>query len=79
MEDKAYVPKGINLTKVVFVLPLMAHLQVVVLNNKSNKPIQKSLAFTFSEAVDHLAVLANRVQTLPSGNWVGAYHRVDCL
>lgn len=51
------VPDG----DIVGVLPLEAHLQVVVLDNELGKPVEEVLALLLGQAVDALAVVADGV------------------
>jgi len=63
-------------TEIIGVLPAVAHLQVVILDNKSNKPLKKMAALFFRKTIDLLDVRANGEHTLPAGDRVGADHGV---
>lgn len=70
--------KGRKLTKIVRVLPTEAHLQIVVLNNKTHEPFKEMGTLLFSNFINLLHMVTNGENTLPSSHWVGADHRVLC-
>lgn len=49
----------------------------MVLDNQSNKPVEKTLALRCSEAVYCLAMMPDSIQTLPSRHGVSPYNGVD--
>lgn len=64
---------------VIGVLPLVAHLQVVVLDNELHEPVEEVLALLLAQAVDALAVVTDGIDGLPAGDGVGADDGVDGL
>lgn len=63
-------------TKIVRILPAIAHLQVVVLDNKSYEPVEEMPALLLGDIIDLLHVRANSEDTLPTGDRVGTDDRV---
>ena len=60
----------VNHTQVVFVLPLEAHLQVMVLDHKIHEPVKEVSAFILGQSIDLVYMLANGKHALPACNWV---------
>ena len=57
---------------IIHALPLVPHLQIVVLHNQLNKPIQKVLALLLAQAMNALHVVADGEDGLPARDRVGA-------
>lgn len=72
MVDGAVVPDG----EVVDVLPAVAHLQVVVLDDQGDEPVQEALGLVVREPFDPLHVRAYREHALPARHRVRADNRV---
>ncbi len=75
MVNGAVVPDG----EIIDVLPAVADLKVVVLDNELGEPVEEVLGFSLAEAVDLSNVVANSEDTLPAGDRVGADDGVDGL
>lgn len=67
-----------RLTNIILVLPLQSDRQIVVLVNKVQEPLQEVVALCLCHSVDMLNMVADRVNTLPPGNWVCSNDRMDC-
>lgn len=61
------------------VLPLEPDLQVMVLVDKVQEPVEQLCALLLSQAIDVLDVTANREDALPASDRVGADDWVDGL
>lgn len=57
-------------TEVVLVLPPMAHLEVVVVDNQPHKPLEEMLTLSVRKTVDALDMVAESKYTFPAGDWV---------
>ena len=75
MIDGSVIPDG----QVVDMLPLEADLEVVVLHNQLDKPVEEVLALLVREAVDALDVVADGEHGLPPRYWVGSNEGVNGL
>ena len=64
---------------IVGVLPLEAHLEVVVLDNKLSKPVEEMLALLLGQPIDALTVVADSIHRFPARDGVGTDDRVDGL
>ena len=65
-----------SLTKIIWVLPPEAHLQIMVLDDKIHKPLKQMSALLLRDSVHLLDVRADSKYTLPTCDWVGANYRV---
>lgn len=54
----------------------MPDLQIVIVRNQRHKPVQRGAAFSLSQAVDVLHVVADGEDGFPACHGVGADHRV---
>ena len=68
MIDTAIVPNR----KIVDVLPAVTDLEIVVLNDQLDEPVQEVSRLIFRKAVNVLDMVSNREHTLPPRDWVGA-------
>lgn len=62
---------------VIDILPLQTDLQVMVLDDEVDKPIEKMAALGLAEPMDAFDVLTNSKNRFPSGHGVRAYDRVN--
>jgi len=69
------VPDG----QVVLVLPPVAHLQVVVVDDQADEPVEQRAALESCHVVDLLHVRTDGEDGFPASHWVGADHGVDGL
>jgi hypothetical protein len=87
VEHASIVPKGFKelehgtwndsrLTNIIRVLPLEADLQVMIFVHQVQEPVQQVPRLDFGHTIDVADVPADGEDTLPSGHWVRAHHRV---
>jgi hypothetical protein len=55
----------------------MSYLQIMVINNKSQEPVQYSFTLSLSQSIDFLHVVAESKNALPTGDGVGAHDGMD--
>lgn len=65
------------LTKIVLVLPAETDLQVVVVDNQTDEPLQQVVTLFFGQSINLADVVTDGEDTLPAGHGVGADDRVD--
>lgn len=75
MVDTAVVPDS----NVVLRLPAETDLEVMVLDNKLDKPVEEVLALFLGKTMDLLDVMADGKDRLPACHRIGANNRVDRL
>lgn len=75
MIDAAIVPDG----EVVDVGPPVANLQIMVLDNQTDEPVQEVLRLVVRETVDVFHVVTHGEHRLPAGDRVGPHNRVNSL
>lgn len=75
MVNTTIIPDG----KIIDVGPSVADLQVMILHNQADEPVQEVLGLVFREAVNVLDVVAHGEDRLPAGHGVGAHDGVDSL
>lgn len=75
MIDAAIVPNR----EIIRVLPPVAHLQIVILDNELDKPIKRALTLLLGQLVDLLHVVSNTEYRLPAGHRVGPDNWMDGL
>ena len=65
--------------KVILALPPQPNLQIMVIRNQINKPLQSMLALRLRQPIDLLHVVADGEDGFPARDGIGADHRVDGL
>lgn len=75
MIDRPIIPDG----HVILILPPIADLKIMILDNELYKPIEEMLGFLLAETVDLLNVMAYGEDAFPTSDRVGADHGMDSL
>lgn len=70
---------GGQLTNVILVLPFQSDLQIVILVDQVEEPLQEMVALLLRHTIDIPDVASNGEDTLPPSHRVGADNRVDRL
>lgn len=65
--------------EIVRILPPMPDLQIMVLDNQLNEPVQGPLALFLGQSIDLLDVVSYSKYRFPASDWVGANHGMDSL
>lgn len=71
--DTTIIPNG----EIVDVVPTVTDLQVMILHNQADEPVQEVLGLVVGQPVDVLDVVAHGEHGLPARHGVGAHYRVD--
>lgn len=65
--------------EIIRILPPMTDLQIMVLDNQLNEPVQGPLTLFLGQPVDMLDVVSNAKYRFPASYWVGADHGMHSL